>query len=62
MQISNPNILKTVTNTKSVLLGKFLRILSSLQKCLFQKLQNLEIGNFDKIESNLYFFSGFSRS
>ena len=36
LQISNPTILKTVTNTKNCQLGKFLRILSSLQKYLFE--------------------------
>ena len=36
LQISNPNILKTVTNTKNCQLRKFLKNLSSLQKCLFE--------------------------
>ena len=31
---SNLNILKTVSNTENFQLGKFLRFLSSLQKCL----------------------------
>ena len=36
LQISNPNISKSVTNTENCQLGKFLRILSSLPKCLFE--------------------------
>ena len=44
---------------------KFLRILSSLQKCLFgisaTKLQKLEIVNLDEILSNLHFFLIFTK-
>ena len=36
LRFSNPNIFKTVTNTKICQVQKFLRILSSLQKCLFE--------------------------
>ena len=53
MTNSKPNISQTVTNTKNGQLQKFLRILSSLPKCLkFLRpiLRKLEFANFRKFQ------------
>ena len=64
MLISNPSISKTVTKTENYQLGKFLRVLSSLQKCLFEisttHSEKVENTNFRIFQLKFEFFRDLS--